>query len=77
MGSPISDTGELLRGVDADARESYYRTSALRYDLYTITIVLLLAIAVIGIMHGELLGYVLALGGAFGLVLVCILLVLH
>lgn len=77
MVGPISDTGELLRGVSSAARESYYRTSSSRYAFYSILIVLLLAIAVVGVMRGDFVGHVLALSGAFGLALVCIWLALR
>lgn len=69
---PISDTAELLRGVDASARESYYRGSSSRYRFYIVVVVILLAVAVIGVIQGGLLGHVLALGGALGLALVAI-----
>lgn len=72
MVGPISDTAELLRGVDASARESFYRRSSSRHRFYIIVVILLLAVAVIGLLEGGLLGHILALGGALGLALVAI-----
>ena len=77
MVSPVSDTRELLREVGASARESYYKKSASRYLLFVVLIVLLLAIAVAGLMHGGSLGIVLASGAAFGLAMVSIWMCLH
>ncbi len=77
MGGPVSDTKELLRGVSASARESYYRTSTSRYVYYAIIIFLLLAIAVIGLMEGGFLGIVVAVGGSLGIALVSIWLYIH
>jgi hypothetical protein len=77
LDGPISDTGELLRGVRADARERYYKTGTVRYIALVLAIALLLAVAVIGLAEGGLVGNVLALGGALGILLVSIWLILH
>jgi hypothetical protein len=76
-GGPVSDISELLRGVDTDARQSYYRTASSMYAFFAIVIILLLAISVVGLWHGGFYGYVLSLGGVFGLVIVGLWLGLH
>jgi hypothetical protein len=74
---PVSDTENLLRGVSSSARESFYRKSSSRYFFYGCAIVLLLSVAVVGLLHGDFLGHVVALGGAFGIALVSIWLCLR
>jgi len=74
---PVSDTGELLRGVRASARESYYRRSSSKYLLFILFVVIFLVIAVAGLMLGGPLGIVLAVGAAFGLALVSLWTCVH
>jgi hypothetical protein len=74
---PVSDTSELLREVDTDARLSYYGTASSISAFFAIVIVLLLAISVVGLWWGVIHGYVIALGGAFGLVVITIWIGFH
>jgi len=73
----VSDTRELLRGVGDSARESYYKRSTSRSLFFVVLIVILLAIAIAGLMHGGFLGIVLASGAAFGLAAVSVWMYLH
>ncbi len=74
---PVSDTQEILRGTRASARERYYRKSTTKHVVLVVAIVLLLASAVVGLARGGTLGYVLAFGSIFGLMVVSLLLFLH
>jgi hypothetical protein len=76
-GGPVSDTSELLRGVDTDARQSYYRTASSIYAFFAVVTILLLAISVVGLWRGGFYGYLLSLGGVFGIVIVGLWLGVH
>ncbi len=69
---PVDDTGELLRGVRATSRESYFNKSASTYVFYAVLAILFLAIAVTGVFVGGVLGLTFALCGSLGIVLVSI-----
>ncbi len=77
MAGQVDDTGDLLRGVRASARESYFRKSASRRYYLAFVVAILLVVCVIGITAGGFSGHVVAIGGAFGLALVSVWLYLH
>lgn len=63
-----SETRDLLKYARADARESYYRLSAARTKIIAMLVMLSLVLAAVGVFVEKPIGYVLILGGIFGMV---------
>jgi len=73
-GGKGSDTRELLREVNSEARESYYKASSSKPWFYAVGILAFIGLALLGLWIGMPSGYVFVVSGILGLVVVCILL---
>jgi hypothetical protein len=62
-----ADTRDTLLGVNADARESFYRPSTLRRLLSIFAIMVSLALVTLGLYAEKPLGYFIMLAGVIGL----------
>ncbi len=65
----MSDPEELLRGVGAEARESYYRRAGMRPVFWLSVACILLGLAIVGVYVGDSTWRIVVLGAAFGMLL--------
>jgi hypothetical protein len=67
------DVRELLEYADTESRHSYYRAGSVRWWFYATAALLFLGLAVFGIWYEKPMGYILALLGAQGLMIVAVM----